>query len=74
MGRERTEVRGWDDDDVDIDWPVGVPPPHFPKFIPRPISQQELIMRPFVKDALQTMRCWCGRPIKDSTGTCFRNH
>jgi hypothetical protein len=74
MGRERSEVRGWDDDDP-IDYEVGQRPTYYPakQFSPAP-TQQQLIARPFVSDPLATPRCWCGRPIKDSTGSCLLSH
>jgi hypothetical protein len=72
MGREITQMRGTDYDDP-VDWEVGDIPPHYRRsFAPQPTHAQ-LVSRPFVSKPLY-QRCWCGRPLKDSTGHCLLQH
>lgn len=69
--RERTEVRGPDEFE-DLDW--SGTSPMYRRVYGRMPTERELKERPFVRDPLQTVRCWCGCPIKDSTGTCHLSH
>jgi hypothetical protein len=69
----QTQMRGWDEYE-DIDYQVGSPNPFYPRVFARMPTERELKSRPFVRDPLQTVRCWCGRPIKDSTGQCLQTH
>jgi hypothetical protein len=71
--RTDTEVRGDDEDLWDQDWPTGSTPPHFPKAHGRMPTEKELRERPFVSKPISP-RCWCGRPIKDSTNRCLKEH
>lgn len=70
--RATTEVRGPDEYE-DPDWPVGATPPHYPRKFPRAPSTEELRRRGFVSKPVSA-RCWCGRPVKDSTGQCLLEH
>jgi hypothetical protein len=71
LTQPETEMRGGPDD-LNTDGLDGTAE-FFPRKFPRQPTQQELLARPFVSKPVSE-RCWCGRPIKDSTNRCLREH
>jgi hypothetical protein len=72
VGRETTEVRGWDGDD-EPDYPVGRRPTYYPPKQGTYVSQRALENRPIEKPT-DPERCWCGRPQSQRTKRCALDH